>query len=159
MKTIRFNFLFYLSCCVITNTLFTFNYASVKYVIDDTFGLLFIPVILFTCIYLSFLFLSYITSYFSSHLTYIFLILTEPAHLILIAFSVYTNGKKLISTIENADQLSCLHGIRFISMMWVILGHRYVITTSKPLSNLRDTDKVRYVYIYWNFHRNDKYLH
>ncbi|XP_071115657.1 nose resistant to fluoxetine protein 6-like [Haliotis cracherodii] len=43
----------------------------------------------------------------------------------LLAFSVYTNGSKLLSTKQSSDSLRAVHGIRFISMSWVILGHTY----------------------------------
>ena len=41
------------------------------------------------------------------------------------AFSLYTNGSKLLSTNRPAGNLGCLNGIRFLSMSWVILGHSY----------------------------------
>ncbi|WAR03139.1 NRF6-like protein [Mya arenaria] len=42
---------------------------------------------------------------------------------ILQAFSVYTNGSKILDTSSRAGNLGCLNGIRFLSMSWVILGH------------------------------------
>ncbi|KAJ8316917.1 hypothetical protein KUTeg_004821 [Tegillarca granosa] len=45
---------------------------------------------------------------------------------ILLSFSVYTNGKRLLSTSQPAGSLKCVHGIRFLSMTWVILGHLYI---------------------------------
>ncbi|XP_037077460.1 nose resistant to fluoxetine protein 6-like [Pollicipes pollicipes] len=52
---------------------------------------------------------------------------TLPALLrrVFLAFSVYTNGRKLLDTSSTRDTLSCLHGIRFLSNTWVILGHTY----------------------------------
>ncbi|XP_060069287.1 nose resistant to fluoxetine protein 6-like [Ylistrum balloti] len=44
---------------------------------------------------------------------------------ILVAFSVYTNGAKLLNTSVPAGSLTALNGIRFLSMTWVILGHTY----------------------------------
>jgi len=41
----------------------------------------------------------------------------------LIAFSVYTNTIKLLDTTPGRGTLTCLHGLRFISMTWVVLGH------------------------------------
>ncbi|XP_068082674.1 nose resistant to fluoxetine protein 6 [Anabrus simplex] len=55
-----------------------------------------------------------------------------------IAFSVYTNGKKLLNTSgSSADTLHCLHGIRFLSMAWIILGHRYQSGITLPAINMR----------------------
>lgn len=42
---------------------------------------------------------------------------------LLLSFSVYTNGAKLLNTTHSAGTLTCINGIRFISMSWVILGH------------------------------------
>ncbi|XP_078580677.1 nose resistant to fluoxetine protein 6-like [Branchiostoma floridae x Branchiostoma japonicum] len=44
---------------------------------------------------------------------------------ILLCFSLYTNIGKLLSTKQAPGSIKCLHGIRFISMSWVILGHTY----------------------------------
>ncbi|XP_062571306.1 nose resistant to fluoxetine protein 6-like [Saccostrea cucullata] len=40
-----------------------------------------------------------------------------------LAFSVYSNGKKLLSTKKTASTLGAVNGVRFFSMSWVILGH------------------------------------
>jgi peptidoglycan/LPS O-acetylase OafA/YrhL len=42
-----------------------------------------------------------------------------------LAFSLVRNIPKLLDTTSNARNISCLHGIRTLSMMWVILGHCY----------------------------------
>ncbi|XP_078581951.1 nose resistant to fluoxetine protein 6-like [Branchiostoma floridae x Branchiostoma japonicum] len=44
---------------------------------------------------------------------------------ILLCFSLYTNIGKVLSTKQAPGSIRCLHGIRFISMTWVILGHTY----------------------------------
>ncbi|KAF2881929.1 hypothetical protein ILUMI_24244 [Ignelater luminosus] len=59
----------------------------------------------------------------------------KPAHPFLTAFSLITNTKKLLHTTSDSGQISCLHGIRVISMMWVILGHRYTKTNMMPMVN------------------------
>ena len=46
------------------------------------------------------------------------------------ALSVYRNGTKLFSTAGSQKTLGCLHGIRFISMSWVILGHSLVFNAA-----------------------------
>ncbi|WAR11331.1 NRF6-like protein [Mya arenaria] len=43
-----------------------------------------------------------------------------------LAFSAYSNGVKILSTVQGAGSLGALNGIRFLSMAWVILGHTYV---------------------------------
>ncbi|XP_042869485.1 nose resistant to fluoxetine protein 6-like [Penaeus japonicus] len=46
----------------------------------------------------------------------------------LLVFSAYTNFNKIfhISTKENPSVISCLHGIRVLSMTWVVWGHGYM---------------------------------
>ena len=45
---------------------------------------------------------------------------------ILLSFSIYTNGKKILNVSQPSGTLTAINGIRFISMTWVILGHTYV---------------------------------
>ena len=44
---------------------------------------------------------------------------------LLLSFSVYTNGEKILNTNQGAGTLTAINGIRFISMTWVILGHTF----------------------------------
>jgi len=60
---------------------------------------------------------------------------------LLLGFSAYSNTKALFTvTPKNTkkDVLTCLNGIRFISMTWVIVGHAYsdVVGIVYPSSNL-----------------------
>ena len=50
---------------------------------------------------------------------------------VLLAFSLYSNGKKLMSTKQRKGQgsIECLHGIRFFSMLWVFVGHMYAVSS------------------------------
>ncbi|XP_018573256.1 uncharacterized protein LOC108912502 [Anoplophora glabripennis] len=57
---------------------------------------------------------------------------------LLTAFSFYTNGRKLLSTKASTDSVACLNGIRVISIMWIVLGHRYMYSALLPLINLVD---------------------
>ncbi|GBO17763.1 hypothetical protein AVEN_53120-1, partial [Araneus ventricosus] len=41
-------------------------------------------------------------------------------------FCIFTNGEKILNTANSEGQFPCLHGIRFLSMNWVILLHTYV---------------------------------
>ncbi|VDI45779.1 Hypothetical predicted protein [Mytilus galloprovincialis] len=53
---------------------------------------------------------------------------------LLLSFSIYTNGAKILSTDQSAGSLNAVNGIRFISMSWVILGHTYGIFS--PISGM-----------------------
>ncbi|KAB0799351.1 hypothetical protein PPYR_07231 [Photinus pyralis] len=43
------------------------------------------------------------------------------------AFSIYTNTKRLISTRStDPSSITCIYGLRVISMAWIVLGHTYL---------------------------------
>ncbi|XP_018395788.1 PREDICTED: nose resistant to fluoxetine protein 6-like [Cyphomyrmex costatus] len=42
---------------------------------------------------------------------------------ILICFSIYTNTKIIFNTKLHADALPVIHGLKFLSMFWIIMGH------------------------------------
>ncbi|KJH51255.1 hypothetical protein DICVIV_02620 [Dictyocaulus viviparus] len=58
----------------------------------------------------------------------------------ILAYSVYTNGVEILRTSKKEGEVDCLHGIRFLSMCWIILGHTYYyIGTSLTTDNLIPT--------------------
>lgn len=63
----------------------------------------------------------------------------------LMAFSFYTNTKKWLSTRKNSEDFGCLHGIRFLSTCWVILGHGYYVFAAFPVWNIVDVKHVRLI--------------
>nr|CAI5818215.1 unnamed protein product [Callosobruchus analis] len=67
---------------------------------------------------------------------------TDKNFSMLIAFSVYTNWKKIFSTKKTENNLTCLNGLRVVSMMWIILGHLYGIVVMMPKANFLDFIKV-----------------
>ncbi|KAL0275852.1 UNVERIFIED_CONTAM: hypothetical protein PYX00_003579 [Menopon gallinae] len=52
------------------------------------------------------------------------------------SFSVYTNLGRLLNTDVAPDTLLPLNGLRFLSIAWIILGHRYYFTTLSAVMNL-----------------------
>ncbi|XP_074654856.1 nose resistant to fluoxetine protein 6-like isoform X2 [Tubulanus polymorphus] len=44
---------------------------------------------------------------------------------VILAFSAYSNLLKLVSLESSSETINCLHGIRFITMFWIILGHTF----------------------------------
>ncbi|CAH1973115.1 unnamed protein product [Acanthoscelides obtectus] len=60
-----------------------------------------------------------------------------PASPALIAFSVYTNTLRLMDT-KNKSDLSCISGIKFFSMIWIVLGHVFTGYLVSPFMNLID---------------------
>jgi hypothetical protein len=51
------------------------------------------------------------------------------------SFSVYSNGKKLFGTESKGDEMGAINGIKFFSMVWVVLGHKYLFKMEQPLVN------------------------
>ena len=45
----------------------------------------------------------------------------------LYCFSALNNGRKLLSTKRRSDDLTCIHGIRFLSTTWVMMGHCWIM--------------------------------
>lgn len=63
----------------------------------------------------------------------------------LLAFSVYSNGMKLLSykEVKSPGMMNCLHGIRVISTQWVVIGHTFVMYITLPIRNKTVIPKVR----------------
>lgn len=57
--------------------------------------------------------------------SFILMLVAAPYHKILLAFSVYTNGRKITAVQEQSGQILFFNGMKVISMFWVILGHRF----------------------------------
>lgn len=50
---------------------------------------------------------------------------------LLLSFSVYSNAPKILNTNQPKGTLTCVNGIRFLSMTWVILGHTVAFGASR----------------------------
>ncbi|XP_030747254.1 nose resistant to fluoxetine protein 6-like [Sitophilus oryzae] len=65
-------------------------------------------------------------------------------HPLYTAFSVVKNGKKLLKvTTQSAsrDQILAFHGLRAISMLWILAGHSVGMFTVVPLINVADINE------------------
>ncbi|XP_011168771.1 nose resistant to fluoxetine protein 6 [Solenopsis invicta] len=47
---------------------------------------------------------------------------------VLMCFSIYTNTKMIFNTEMNADVISVIHGLRFLTMFWIIMVHTIFYT-------------------------------
>ncbi|XP_055841708.1 nose resistant to fluoxetine protein 6-like [Episyrphus balteatus] len=58
----------------------------------------------------------------------------QNGHPLLTAFSVYSNAPKIftVKPTNNPNVISCLAGMRTISMMWVVFGHGYMTFKQLP---------------------------
>lgn len=56
----------------------------------------------------------------------------------LLAFSVRRNAYWLLNTKHTVEVLSCINGIRFLSMAWIILGHTYKLASEDYIKNMMD---------------------
>lgn len=54
-----------------------------------------------------------------------------------ISFSAYTNGKQLfdVTKSKSASSINCLHGLRSMSLMWIMFGHRFSNQQVFPIKN------------------------
>ncbi|XP_055947333.1 nose resistant to fluoxetine protein 6-like [Argiope bruennichi] len=57
-------------------------------------------------------------------------------------FCIFTNGEKLLNTDSAEGQLPCLHGLRFLSMVWVIVCHSYLASASYISNSLGAIDYI-----------------
>lgn len=55
----------------------------------------------------------------------------------LFCFSIHSNGQQLLSTSTSPDSISCIHGIRVISMTWLLLTHTYLIPLKETFAFAR----------------------
>ena len=67
---------------------------------------------------------------------------------ILLCFSVYSNGKKILSRVKLEGSIDCIHGIRFFSMCWVVMGHTWYVNLKAPPDNIFDLGDVSCYRIY-----------
>ena len=61
---------------------------------------------------------------------FLYVVLIGGIRKYLLAFSVHANGSRILSVDSapaDGSTLPALHGIRFLSMSWVILGHTWVV--------------------------------
>lgn len=68
---------------------------------------------------------------------------------VLLAFSAYTNGLKLLNTHQGADTLCAINGLRLFSITWIVLGHTYAYSYQRT-GNFRARNQIAttfYVYI------------
>lgn len=63
---------------------------------------------------------------------------------VLSSFSIYTNGARLLNTKSTAETMMPLHGLRFLSICWIMLGHRCFFTLFSPILNLIDLVNVSF---------------
>uniref|UniRef100_K1RC99 Nose resistant to fluoxetine protein 6 n=1 Tax=Magallana gigas TaxID=29159 RepID=K1RC99_MAGGI len=64
---------------------------------------------------------------------------------ILKSFSIITNAPKLLSGKSGPGAITCLHGIRFFSITWIILGHTYnygLVTNPGVMTTINFVDAV-----------------
>lgn len=70
----------------------------------------------------------------------------EEPNKLFIAFSVFTNGRKLfdVTPSKSSSSIDCLNGIRALSLMWIIFGHRMDNQTIFPIANPQRITEMSY---------------
>ncbi|CAH0554818.1 unnamed protein product [Brassicogethes aeneus] len=69
---------------------------------------------------------------------YLYYTETKPSYIILIAFSLWTNGRKIFTPTSSSDQLTCINGIKAISISWIVYGHVNLYLLYFSVDNLKD---------------------
>lgn len=54
---------------------------------------------------------------------------------LLVSFSLRRNGSALLSTARSGDTMSCMHGLRVLSISWVVLLHSFYMEATSPNVN------------------------
>lgn len=71
-------------------------------------------------------------------------------HPLLTSFSVLSNGRKLLHISRHStskEQIETFHGLRVISMMWIVAGHGFISWEKVPVVNKEEWgDSVRRTY-------------
>ncbi|CAG5134516.1 unnamed protein product [Candidula unifasciata] len=57
---------------------------------------------------------------------------------VLLSFSAYTTGKRLLSTSQAPGSITVIHGMRFLTMAWIIIGHVYFLAILGRASNIEE---------------------
>lgn len=76
--------------------------------------------------------------------------ISECAHPLLLAFSVLTNGRKLLHISKHTtskEQVETFHGLRVISMMWIVAGHGMVAWDDAAVTNAQTVAAVSHTQI------------
>jgi hypothetical protein len=58
------------------------------------------------------------------------------------AFSLISNGKTIFRFDDSSANLQSLYGIKFLSVLWVLIGHAFLVTESLPSMNYVVTKNV-----------------
>lgn len=61
---------------------------------------------------------------------------------VLASFSIISNTRLLLSEVDNVDEVKPLHGIRAITMGWIIFSHTVLFTIIGPAMNIVDVAAV-----------------
>lgn len=67
---------------------------------------------------------------------------------LLTAFSIYTNGQALFRTESSKNEIKCVHGVKVLSLLCIMLGHRFLLQFSLPVMNQTDFVEVKKLLFY-----------
>lgn len=61
-----------------------------------------------------------------------YLIFAELSNSFATSFSYLSNGTKLF-TFDQTSKLSCLEGLKTLTVMWIVMGHTYAFQVNAPI--------------------------
>ena len=59
---------------------------------------------------------------------------------VFLSFSLYSNTSALLDSEQQPSDITCIHGIRFLSMTWIVIGHTTVYYCIRLLGKLLVSD-------------------
>lgn len=62
--------------------------------------------------------------------------LANPLVEIFLAFSVYSNSKRLFDLSSHPRSIDCLNGFRVLSILFIVCGHTFMMSATLPVSKL-----------------------
>lgn len=72
----------------------------------------------------------------SIYILFLLLFISDALRQFSYVFSAYGNARKILDTSIPTTHLSSLHGIKFLSISWVMLGHVYYCKDYLTLGNV-----------------------
>lgn len=64
------------------------------------------------------------------------ILLSDKLHGAIMAFSLHTNGRLLLNVVTSHESMDALYGMRFLTMVWIILIHRFSQLHTAPAMGL-----------------------
>ena len=65
-----------------------------------------------------------------------------------LSFSLLSNGEKLLTSRVSEGSIRCIHGLKVLSLIWVIFAHSYLTLDLKAVGQLLQTQRVNSLFLF-----------